>query len=347
MAGETTCPHCGSVYASPQTADIDLSVVVPAYNEQETLGEFYRVLSAELDRLALRWELIVVNDGSRDRTESLVRELCARDPRVKGVLFSRNFGHQLAITAGMSHAVGRVVVTMDADLQHPPSMIPEMLRLWREGNQVVYTVRTYGKEIGRFKRWSSDVFYRVINKLSDIELIPGAADFRLLDRSVVDYLNAMPENARFVRGMVAWLGFRQVGIPYQAAPRFAGQSKFSLVKMLGLAIEGITSFSVKPLRWSMYLGFFFALSVIPYTVYAIYQHFFTNQTVPGWSSLIVAISFLGAVQLIFLGVIGEYIGRIYSEVKHRPLYTVQERLGFRENQETLSDSPSIELRKVG
>jgi dolichol-phosphate mannosyltransferase len=217
---------------------------------------------------------------------------------------------------------------MDADLQHPPEMIPEMLRLWREGNSVVYTVRSYGAEVSKFKRWSSDLFYWIINNVSNINLIPGAADFRLMDRQVVDYLNSMPESARFVRGMVSWLGFKQVGIPYTAAPRFAGKSKFSLTKMVRLAVEGITSFSTRPLRWSMYLGFFVAVSVVPYSLFAIYQHIFTNQTVPGWSSLIVAISFLGAVQLISLGIIGEYIGRIYTEVKRRPLYTLERTIGF-------------------
>ncbi len=320
----------------------DLSVVVPAYNEEETLEAFYRAIVPVLESLDLSWELIFANDGSRDRTAEIIRTLSARDSRVKGLVFSRNFGHQIAITAGIRHASGRAVITMDADLQHPPELIPELGRLWRDGHHVVYTVRTYGQEIGRFKRATSDLFYRVINKLADVELIPGAADFRLLDRQVVDYLNAMPESARFVRGMVAWLGFKQVGLPYTAAPRFAGKSKFSLFKMIAFAVEGITSFSTRPLRWCMYFGFFAAFSVVPYSLLAIYQHFFTNLTVPGWSSLIVAVSFLGGVQLISLGILGEYIGRIYTEIKRRPLYTLQDRYGFVE-----ADEESRQRRRAG
>ena len=347
MARLDTCPHCG---ATRLGSEVDLSVVVPAFNEEESLEAFYAALHGELERLDLRWELIIVNDGSRDRTAGIIRQLHERDSRVQGLLFARNFGHQVAISAGIAHAQGRAVIVMDADLQHPPELIPEMVRLWREGNHVVYTIRTYGPEVGRFKRLSSEMFYNVINKVSNINLIPGAADFRLMDRRVVDYLNAMPENARFVRGMVSWLGFKQVGIPYTAAPRFAGTSKYSLTKMLAFAVEGITSFSTRPLRWSMYLGFFVALSVVPYSILAIYQHLFTNLTVPGWSSLIVAISFLGAVQLIFLGILGEYIGRIYTEVKRRPLYTIEEKIGFQGAVEAgyeTTEPPAHEFRRVG
>ena len=340
------CPFCGGASRTRPKPTVDISIVVPAYNEEASLEALYANVRSILEATGFSWELVFVNDGSRDGTTAVLRLLSERDTRVKGVVFARNFGQQLALTAGMQHSSGRAVIMMDADLQHPPQLIPEMIRLWKEGYHVVYTERTYGREIGSFKRFTSDLYRKTINGLSDVELASGAADFRLLDRAVVDCLNAMPENSRFLRGLVAWSGFRQIGIPYVAAPRFAGTTKYSLFKMLTLASDGITSFSTKPLRWSMYFGFFTAAAIVPYSLLAIYQHLFTNLTVPGWSSLIVAVSFLGGVQLMSLGILGEYVGRIYTEVKQRPLYTVQERYGFAADS-TEQDNASLELRRAG
>lgn len=307
-----------------------LSVVVPAYNEEEGLEAFYNALVPHLESLGCSWELVFVNDGSRDGSLKVLRRLHQNDPRVRVVSFSRNFGHQLAITAGMQHALGHAVVVMDADLQHPPALLSEMLRLWHDGYHVVYTIRSYGEEIGLVKRLTSNMFYRVLNAISDVEFIPGVADFRLMDRKVVDSLGAMPEESRFVRGMVRWLGFHQIGIPYVAAPRVAGQSKYNFRKMLAFAIDGITSFSTKPLRWITNVGFGVALLGVLYAAYVLFETLVLGGTAPGWPTLVITLLILGGMQLISLGVIGEYVGKIYMETKRRPLYVVQERIGFDE-----------------
>ncbi len=313
-----------------------LSVVVPVYNEQEVLGPFYEELIKSLESIDLPFEVIFVNDSSQDDSREILHRLHQTDSRIRVISFSRNFGQMAAISAGLEHATGAAVIIMDADLQHPPSMIPQMVQHWQEGYQVVYTVRSYDPSTSWFKRASSALFYKLINKISEIEIIPGAADFRLIDRLVVDYLNSMQENSRFLRGMISWLGFRQLGIPFQANARFAGESKYSLFRMVRLAMEGFTSFSTLPLRWAAYLGFFSAVSGLPYGIFAIYQVIFTNQTVPGWASIIVAVLFLGGVQLMSLGIIGEYIGRIYTEVKRRPLYVMEELIGFAQSRQTSS-----------
>jgi glycosyltransferase involved in cell wall biosynthesis len=273
--------------------------------------------------------VLFVNDGSVDDSMSVLRQLAAEDPRVKVVGLSRNFGHQNAVSAGLEFASGDAVIVMDADLQHPPDLIPQMIAAWREGCQVVYTVREDDRrQTGWFKRWTSAAFYRLINALSDVPIAPGAADFRLIDRTVVDCLAAMPERSRFLRGMVSWVGFRQKAIRYRPNPRHSGRSKYSLRKMVALALQGITSFSSLPLRVSGFLGLFAALAGLPYALWAIYAKLFTDLVVPGWASLLVAILFLGGVQLMSIGVIGEYIGRIYTEVKRRPLYLTEELIGF-------------------
>jgi polyisoprenyl-phosphate glycosyltransferase len=305
-----------------------LSVVVPVYNEADNLRPLYEAVTGQLDRLGLPYELIFVNDGSHDPSLALLRRLSAQDPRVKVVSLSRNFGHQSSISAGMDHAAGEAVIVMDADLQHPPELIPEMVARWREGYQVVYTVREDSHDAGLFKRWTSSTFYKCINAVSEVSIVPGAADFRLMDRAVVDCLVAMPERSRFLRGMVSWVGFRQIGLPYVAQPRHAGSSKYSIRKMLSLAVQGLTSFSSLPLRFSAYIGFIAAVSGIPYAIWAVYAKLFTDQAVPGWASLMVAVLFLGGVQLMSIGIIGEYVGRVYTEVKGRPLYIADELIGF-------------------
>jgi len=305
-----------------------ISVVAPIYNEAEGIRSFVDAVVFELDRLPYTWEIVLVDDGSTDGTWEVLQALHAEGSRIKILRFSRNFGHQLAITAGMQYAHGNAVIVMDADLQHPPALIPQMVAKWQEGFEVVYTLRHYGDEIGWFKRTTSNSFYRVLNFLSDTKLEPGVSDFRLLDRAVLDNFNAMPENVRFIRGMIRWLGFRQTSIPFTAAPRFAGQSKFSLFKMVRFALEGITSFSVLPLRWITACGLGVAALSLCYAMYVLGEVWVTGITSPGWPTLIIAILFLGGMQLTALGIVGEYVGRIYMETKRRPLFVVQEEMGF-------------------
>lgn len=305
-----------------------LSVVVPVYNEQGNLRPLHQALTQQFEQLDVDYEIIFVDDGSRDASLGVLRALNAFDPHVKVVSLSRNFGHQNALTAGLEFASGDAVVAMDADLQQPPELIPEMVAHWRAGYQVVFTIRQDNEQVGRFKRWSSRAFYALINRITDTTIIPGAADFRLIDRLVVDTLTSMQERARFLRGLVSWVGFRQIGIPFTVRQRHAGQSKYSLRKMLTLALNGITNFSAFPLRLATYFGFLSAVVGVPYGLWAVYARLFTNATVPGWASLTTLVLFLGGVQLISLGIIGEYLGRVYDEVKRRPLYVPQELLGF-------------------
>jgi dolichol-phosphate mannosyltransferase len=307
-----------------------LSVVVPCYNEEAVIAETHRRLTATLEGLeGLDYEVVYVDDGSRDRTGELLRELYRADPRhVRVVRFSRNFGHQIAVTAGVAHSAGDAVVLIDADLQDPPEVIVDMVARWREGYQVAYGVRTDRPGETAFKRATAKGFYRLLNRLSDTPIPLDTGDFRLMDRAVVDALQAMPERDRFVRGMVSWVGFRQTEVPYRRAPRLAGESKYPLVKMLRFAIDGIASFSTAPLRLATWLGFSVsALSVVG-IVYALALRLFTNNWVTGWTALVICVLFMGGVQLISLGLIGEYLGRVYGEVKRRPLYLVQEQHGF-------------------
>jgi polyisoprenyl-phosphate glycosyltransferase len=305
-----------------------LSVVVPVFNEADNLRALYEALIQQLDSLNLPAEIVFINDGSSDASLTVLKRLSAEDERVKVVGLSRNFGHQCCITAGIEHASGDAVIVMDADLQHPPELIPAMIARWREGYHVVYTVREDGADTGFFKRWSSSAFYKFINAVSEVPIIANAADFRLMDRAVVNCLLSMPERSRFLRGMISWVGFRQIGVPYVSAPRHAGKSKYSLRKMLSLAVQGITSFSSAPLRLSTYIGFATAVAVIPYALWGVYAKLFTNQVVHGWASLEVSVLFLGGVQLMSLGIIGEYVSRIYTEVKGRPVYIADELIGF-------------------
>ncbi|MCL2304622.1 MAG: glycosyltransferase family 2 protein [Planctomycetaceae bacterium] len=308
---------------------VRISVVVPAYNEEDGLDAFYRALSAQLEQIGETWEIVFVNDGSRDQTFEVLKRLHENDPRVKVLSFSRNFGNQIAISAGLKHAQGDAIVIMDADLQHPPELLMKMVRLWKdEGYHSVYTVRTYDEKTSWFKRLTSSLFCKFLNQVSDLDLPDGISDYRLIDRRIVDCLNSMGENSRFLRAMISWLGFRKIGVSYTANERHAGESKFSFTKLLKLSCDAITSFSVKPLRWITYFGLFIACCSLLYAGYVLFETFAFGLITPGWPTLIVAILFLGGVQLISLGIIGEYIGRIYTEVKHRPLFVVQEKLGF-------------------
>jgi glycosyltransferase involved in cell wall biosynthesis len=305
-----------------------LSVIVPCYNEQDVLRATHERLTSVLAGMSLDYELVFVNDGSRDDTQPILTELQLVDPHVRVLLLSRNFGHQIAVTAGLEEAAGDAVVIIDADLQDPPEVIPQMVQLWRDGNDVVYGMRTDRKGESTFKLWTAKIFYRLINRLSETKMPFDAGDFRLLDRRVVEVINAMPERARFLRGMVSWAGFRQVSLPYERAPRHAGSSKYPLTKMISFALDGIISFSLVPLKLAIWIGFLAICIAVAGIIAAIIDRLTETNIARGWASLFVAVLFMGGVQLVSLGIIGEYLGRIYTEVKHRPLYVVQERLGF-------------------
>jgi polyisoprenyl-phosphate glycosyltransferase len=308
-----------------------LSVVAPVFNEEAIVQEFYRRVCAVLDGIGEPWELIMVNDGSRDRSPELMRELHACDPRVKVVSFARNFGHQVAITAGMDYAQGDAVVVLDADLQDPPEVIPDLLAQWRAGYQVVYAVRAERKGETWFKETTAKLFYRAIAKITDIDIPTDTGDFRLMDRKVVTALKGMREKHRFMRGLSVWVGFRQTGVNYVRAERFAGETKYPLKKMLKFAMDGITSFSYLPLQLATYIGFIAAAVSLAGIIIAVILRLSGSEAFYGQATTLVSVLFLGGVQLICLGIIGEYLGRIYDEVKGRPLYIVGEELGFDEH----------------
>ena len=330
-----------SVVVEIREASQLLSVVIPCYNEEEVIGETIKRLALVCSGFRdLAVELIFVDDGSRDRTRELLKDFAAADPRVKLVCFARNFGHQIAVTAGIDAAQGDAVILIDADLQDPPEVMHEMVAKWREGFDVVYGTRTERPGESAFKLATARGFYRLLNNLSEVPIPLDTGDFRLMSRNVVDALRAMPERDRFVRGMVSWVGFRQTALPYRRAERFAGQSKYPLRKMLRFATDGILSFSTRPLQLSVAMGMLCGALSLLGIFYAIYLRVFTNIWVEGWTALMIAILFLGGVQLISVGILGEYIGRIYNEVKKRPLYVVEEYAGF-EQGPALSRSPVV------
>jgi dolichol-phosphate mannosyltransferase len=306
-----------------------LSVIVPCYNEEDVLRATHERLTSVLAGMSsLDYELIFVNDGSQDDTQLILTQLQRLDPHVRVLLLSRNFGHPIAITAGLEEAAGDAVVILDADLQDPPEVIPQMIELWQDGNDVVYGLRIDRKGESTFKLWTAKIFYRLINRLSETKMPLDAGDFRLLDRRVVEVIKNMPERARFLRGMVSWAGFRQVSVPYERAARHAGNSKYPLTKMIRFAMDGIISFSLVPLKLVIWTGFLAIWIAIAGIVVAVADRLMHVNLARGWASLFVAVLFMGGVQLVSLGIIGEYLGRIYTEVKRRPLYVVQERLGF-------------------
>lgn len=305
-----------------------LSVVVPVYDEQDSLEELVRRLTAVVERLpGVETEVILVDDGSRDSSLPLLIALSRRDRRLKIVQLSRNFGHQVALTAGIELAQGDAVVLMDADLQHPPELIEQFVELWREGNDIVYGVMT-GRPEGRLKRWSARVYYRLLNRLTTTTMPPAAGDFRLIDRVVVDAFLAMRERDRYLRGMFAWLGFRRVGVEYVPPTRYAGRSKYTVARMVRLAVDGILSFSIFPLRVVLGIGLVVSVASFLFGIASAVSKFVGVFTVPGWATLVVVTTFIGGIQLIVLGVIGEYIGDIHAEVKRRPLYVVSELENF-------------------
>lgn len=305
-----------------------VSVVVPCLNEREVIRTTHERLVATLERLApLSFEIVYVDDGSSDGTEGELARIQSSDQRVRVVRLSRNFGHQMALTAGVDHASGDAVVIIDADLQDPPEVIPALVTEWQAGGDVVYAVRSDREAESAFKLGTAKAYYRLLNRFADTDVPVDTGDFRLLDRRAADALRAMPEHDRYVRGMVAWIGFDQRAVPYRRAPRAAGETKYPFGKMFRFATDGVVSFSFAPLRLATWLGFLASLLALIGAGYSL-AAWILGDTVPGWTTLSVAVLLLGGVQLVSLGIMGEYVGRIYREVKGRPLYLVAERSGF-------------------
>lgn len=300
------------------------SIIAPNYNETGSLPELYRRIKEVMETTGETWELILVDDGSTDGSTEMIRELAKQDPRVRPVIFARNFGHQLAVTAGLDYSRGQAVVIIDADLQDPPELIPEMIAKWREGYEVVYAVRSEREGETWFKLFTASLFYRLIYKITDVDIPRDTGDFRLLDRKVVNVLGKMRERHRFLRGMSVWVGFRQIGVTYRRAARFAGETKYPLKKMLRFASDAITGFSYFPLQIATYMGFLSAgISILAIPVVVV-TRLVGHHAFFGQATTLIAVLFLGGVQLISLGILGEYIGRLYDEAKGRPLYIVRE-----------------------
>lgn len=300
------------------------SLVIPIYNEEETLWELFKRLSALMSCLDGETEVVLVDDGSRDRSYEIMGEIHARDPRFKVARLSRNFGHQIAITAGMDLARGDSIVIMDADLQDPPEAVLEMAKCWREGYEVVYGIRDERLGETWLKRITSTIFYRLLRKFTDLEIPLDVGDFRLVDRKALDAFRAMREHNRYVRGMFSWIGFRQKGVKYVRSERFAGSTKYPMKKMLKLAADGVVSFSVVPLRFALHAGLLIALISFVGGATALVLKICGYHVIPGWASLVAVVSFLGGIQLMLIGVLGEYIGRVYDEVRQRPLYILRD-----------------------
>lgn len=309
-----------------------ISVVIPLYNEEENIRPLYERLKNVLEDVRLPFEIICVNDGSTDRSLDLLLELRATDRRLKILDFSRNFGKEIALTAGIDFAQGDAVIMMDADLQHPPEMIPEMIAKWKEGYDVVVPVHERSHQ-GLLRRLLSRLFYKIAGRVMSVRLEDGAGDFRLLSKKVVDVIRKMRERNRFMKGIYAWAGFRSCTIPYKLDPRYAGRTKWGFFKLLNFAFEAITSFSYVPLQIAMYFGFFVAILSFLFGLWIVIQTLYHGRVVPGYASIITVSLFLGGVQLICIGVLGEYVGRIYTEVKSRPLYVINRMWGITEEDE--------------
>lgn len=304
------------------------SAIIPVYNEAEVVPALYWRLTRVMEGLGELYEIIFVDDGSRDDSPALLRELWEKDTRVKFLSLSRNFGHQIAITAGLDHSSGQAVIVMDADLQDPPELIPQLIEQWRKGFDLVFAVRQQRRGDGLFKRATAALFYRIFRYLSATDIPMDAGDFRLMSRRAVEALKVIRERNRFIRGLAGWIGFPQTSVPFVRDVRQAGETKYSLKTMVRFAFNGIISFSLVPLQLAGYFGFVVSATSFVYLAYAVWLKLFTDRVVLGWTSVMVAMLFLGGVQLISLGIIGEYLGRIYEEVKQRPLYIIGEAKGF-------------------
>ena len=303
-----------------------ISIVVPVYNEEENVEDFYQEVCKYMDPLPYSFELLFVDDGSRDATPLLLDALTQRDARVRALILARNFGHQIALTCGLDHADGDAVITMDGDMQHPPELLPVLISHWEEGFQVVQTIRKTTEGVSWMKNFTSAMFYKLMNVMSKVQVTPGGSDFRLMDRLAVESFRRFRERARFIRGMITIIGYRQTKVEFVAPKRHAGVSKFSVGRMLNFALDGITAYSKMPLRFAFYIGLFCALISFFVTMHVIYIKWFTDEAVPGWATISASISILGGLQLIGMGIIGEYVGRIFEEVKQRPLYWLQAEL---------------------
>lgn len=301
-----------------------VSVVAPAYNESANVDLFYTTMKNVLEDVTSNWEIICVNDGSKDDTLEKLVALHKNDSRVKVINLSRNFGKEVALTAGLDHAKGDAIVPIDIDLQDPPELIPEMIRLWKEGNDVVYATRIKREGESFVKKFTASMFYRLIEKISHVKIPRDTGDYRLIDRKVLEELKQLRETHRFMKGLFSWVGYKQISLPYNRLPRNAGDTTFNYWKLWNFAIEGITSFSIAPLQIAMYLGILSSLFAFIYTIVIIGKTLIFGADVPGYPSMMVTILFFGGVQLMSIGILGEYIGRIYNEVKQRPLYIVQE-----------------------
>ncbi|SEG73952.1 glycosyltransferase family 2 protein [Paenibacillus sp. UNC499MF] len=314
------------------TQKVKYSIIIPMYNEEAVIQETYRRLKVVMSETSESYELIFINDGSRDRSAEIIKEYGTWDETVKLIDFSRNFGHQIAITAGMDYASGDAVIIIDADLQDPPELILQMLEKWKEGYEVIYAKRVKRSGETLFKKWSASLFYRVLRASTDIHIPVDTGDFRLMDRKVCDEMKKLSENNRFVRGLVSWVGFRQTAIEYERDERLAGETKYPLKRMIKLSLDGITSFSYKPLKLAGYLGVLLSGSGFLYLLYVVYLALFTDATLKGWPSVVSIMLIFNGFVLLMLGILGEYIGRIYDETKGRPLYIVRECHGLRKDE---------------
>ncbi|MFN8489006.1 MAG: glycosyltransferase family 2 protein [Caldilineaceae bacterium] len=326
----TPAPTTQPLFVKPVNRPV-FSLIVPIWNEEQVIPELYKRVVATMDSTGQSWELICVNDGSRDRSFTLLLELNAQDPRVKVIDFSKNFGHQIAITAGADYAEGDAVIVMDADLQDPPDVVLRMIEKWREGYEVVYAVRAKREGETWFKLFTAKIFYRLLRGVANIDIPVDAGDFRLMDRRVVFAMRQLREKHRFMRGLSSWVGFKQIGVEYERAERFAGETKYPFRKMLRLAMNAITSFSYLPLQLATYFGFTLAFLSLLGIILTIILRLSGSDAFHGQATTLVSVLFLGGIQLIFLGIIGEYLGRIYDEVKDRPLYIVSRAYGFNDN----------------
>ena len=311
-----------------------ISIVVPVFNEQDNILVFYRAICDTMQNSAYDFELLFIDDGSQDQTAFTIQNLTATDSRVKLYMLSRNYGHQIALTCGLDHTTGTAIITMDGDMQHPPSLIPQLISEWEAGFEVVQTVRATTEGVSFSKRLSSHLYYKLINKLAQSKVVEGGSDFRLMDEKVVAAFRLYRERGRFIRGLIGLLGFKQKTISFTAPARFAGVSKFSLKKMLHFALDGVTAFSRVPLRAALYGGIICGGISFLLILHIIYVYL-TGQALNGWTTLGVSILFLGGIQLIGIGIIGEYVGRVFEEVKQRPLYWVKSAINFEEAQEII------------
>lgn len=307
-----------------------ISVVIPMYYEEEVAEECYKRTKSVLDSLKeYECEIVFVNDGSQDKTLEILEKIAIKDDKAKVISFSRNFGHQAAVTAGLKYTTGDAVVIMDADMQDPPEVIEQMVALWEQGNEVIYAKRKTRKGETKFKLLSAKMFYKILNGLSDIEIPKDTGDFRLADRKVIDVINSIPEHNKFLRGLFSWVGFRQVPLEYERKERIAGKTKYPLKKMLKLAANGIMSFSTKPLKILGLLGMISVMISICILIYSLVSYAFNlNQLTPGWTSIMVTVTFLGGMQLLSIWIMSEYIGRIYDEAKNRPQYIIDKKINI-------------------